>query len=176
MEGGFEEGFPNIDLSETTLADLARATYYENMAKTLLSFCLKALKRLSHTQWARAEKKPFKTIVDEIAEELKSWPDVAPYFEQIQHKHDGWRDQRNFIVHSNWGKNSIGKTAGYCYRREQLGDENYITAAVNHCLWLAKESRNFGYQMALLIASGSLPEGNDGVGLTMKTPLKSVHF
>ncbi len=176
MEGGVKEGFPEIKLSESALANIARAAYYENTAKIALSLCLKSLKGLDHDQWVKADKNPFTWIVDEIAEELKAWPDIAPYFEQIKHNHKKWRDQRNFVIHSNWGQNATGKTVAYCYRRKQLGDENDIIRALNDCFWLAKETQAFQYQIALLIASGSLPEGQDDVGISIKTPTKTVRF
>lgn len=176
MEGDFQEGFPEIELSESALANIARAAFYENTAKTLLSLCLKALKGLDHDQWVKADRSSFTSIVDEIVKELQAWPDIAPYFEQIKHNHKKWRDQRNFVIHSNWGQNANGKTVAYCYRRKQLGDENDIVRAVNDCFWLAKETRTFQYQIALLIASGALPEGKDSVGVIMATPSKDVRF
>lgn len=176
MGQDFKEGLPTIELSEESLANIARASYYENMAKTALSLCLKSLNNYDHDQWVKADKKSFSAIVNEIDEKLKAWPNVAPYFEQIKHNHEKWRDQRNFVVHSNWGQNSVGKTVAYCYRRKRLGDENDITRAVNDCFWLAKETRTFQYQIALLIASGALPEGDDGAGVAMSTPSKTVRF
>jgi hypothetical protein len=176
MSGDFKEGFSAIELSEEALANMARAAYYETMAKTGLSLCLKALRGLNHDQWVKIDQKDFGSIVTKIETELEKWPNIAPYFEKIKHNHKKWRDQRNFVIHSNWGKNEAGKAVAYCYRSKQLGDENDIVRAVNDCFWLAKEMRTFQYQIALLIASGSLPEGDDGAGVAMATPSKTVRF
>lgn len=166
-----------IDLSDEVLANISRAAFYEQMAKTSLSLCLKALKSLDHESWVVEDRQQFSKIVEKISNELEEFRQLAPHFEQIKQNHERWRDGRNFVVHANWGKNSIGKPVAYCYRRKRLGDENDVVRAVNDCFWLAKEARSFQYEIAKMIASGDIVVSEeDGPGVEMAVAEKFVRF
>ena len=175
--GEFEEGPPSVALSDEWLARIGLATIYETSAKTALSISLKALSSLSHDEWIELDKRQFGQIVDQMVIALDSIPELKPYFEGIRKNHERWRDGRNFVVHANWGESALGRPMAYCYRRQQLGDENDIVRALNDALWLAREARTFQYQVALLIAKGTLREGETGsAGISMRTPSRTVHF
>ncbi|PXW70085.1 hypothetical protein C7451_11461 [Blastomonas natatoria] len=173
----FAEGAPEIALNDQSLAHLGRAALYEGFAKTALTLCLKALKGLNHEQWVRLERMHFKDIVKAIDQELVRFPLLRPYFEGIKENHERWRERRNFSIHASWGTDTRGKPVANCYRRKTLGDENDVVGAANDCFWLAKEARTFQYQIALLIADGSLTGGGaKGPGGKMRTPTGTVSF
>lgn len=173
----FAEGAFEIALTDQALSHLGRAALYDGLAKTALTLCLKALKSLSHEQWVSLERIQFKDLVKAIDQEIDKFPSLRPYFEGIKENHERWRERRNFSIHASWGADVRGKPVAYCYRRKTFGDENDVVGAANDCFWLAKEARTFQYQIALLIANGSLPGGStEGPGGRMHTPTGTVSF
>jgi len=177
MAENFSDGAFEIDLPNSVLANISKAAFYEQMAKTSLSLSLKVLNCLGHEDWVKVDKEQFSQIVEKIDKKLESFAHLIPYFEQIKHNHEKWRDERNFVVHANWGQNSVGKPVAYCYRRKRLGDENDVVRAVNDCFWLAKEARAFQYEIAKMIAAGDLPSSvEDGPGVEMAVADKFVRF
>jgi len=173
----FVEGAFEISLPDEALAQLGRAALYEGMSKTALTLCLKALKGLDYDQWKRLERKQFRELVGDINQELNRYPNLQPYFEGIKNNHERWREKRNFSIHACWASDSRGKAVAYCFRRKMRGDENDVISAANDCYWLAKEARTLQYQIALLIADGTLSGGQeDGPGGRMRTPSGTVRF
>jgi hypothetical protein len=141
-----------------------------------LGLVLKSLSKQSVEGWIASEKRHFKQIVDEIDTLIEPGNSLREHFDIIKHRHEDWRDSRNFVVHTVWGQSASGSARAYCRRRERLGDENDIVRAVNDTFWLASHAHNLAYQVALKIEAGEIPEGTDDAKVEMHAKSRSVKF
>jgi hypothetical protein len=170
--GAFE-----IKLSEEYLAMIGRATTYESMAKSLLSWSLKGLLGLSLSEWKEKDKLQFDAIVAELDEVVLQHQRLKSYFIPIKENQKKWRDSRNFVVHAIWAQDTLGEASAYCFRREKLGGKNDIVSAVNDCFCLVKHARLFNFEIAEMMANGVIKKsGQESGGLSVRTSKGSVKF
>lgn len=168
----------DVALNMEELAKIGLIAIFEARAKIMATTIIKAIESLDAGAWEKLEQQHFSQLESRIRAGVYILGDtlLIQRFEELVALRSDAQNERNVVVHANWGVGINGKPSSYDQRRERwlsiadideaLTKNQMLAAAAHKCLW----------RVAELVESGKLPQGQNGAGVSFSLENGSVNL